>query len=85
VEGKKKKNFKKMGDSLTGVGIDLRPAVACRPRVNTCACQAITHFFEFFLFYKKEFLEVWEMGQGFWENGCTAPSFFEACPYTWKC
>jgi hypothetical protein len=34
---------------------------------------------------EKEFLEVWKMGQGFWENGCTAPPFFEACPYTWKC
>jgi hypothetical protein len=26
------------------------------------------------------YLEVWEMGQGFWENGCTAPPLFEACP-----
>jgi hypothetical protein len=25
------------------------------------------------------------MGHGFWENRCTAPPFFEACPYTWKC
>jgi hypothetical protein len=32
------------------------------------------------LFLKKEFLEVWKMGQGFWENGCTGPPFFEACP-----
>jgi hypothetical protein len=45
----------------------------------------LSQFFEFFLFLKNEFLEVWEMGQGFWENGCTAPPFFEACPYTWKC
>jgi hypothetical protein len=36
------------------------------------------NFFEFFYFKKNEFLEVWEMGQGFWENGCTAPPFFEA-------
>jgi hypothetical protein len=42
------------------------------------------NFFEIFLFKKNEFLEVWEMGQGFWKNGCTAPPFFEACPYTWK-
>jgi hypothetical protein len=33
---------------------------------------------------KIEFLEVWEMGQGFWENGCTTPPFFEAYPYIWK-
>jgi hypothetical protein len=39
-------------------------------------------FFFSFLFL---FLEVWGMGQGFWKNGCTAPPFFEACPYTWKC
>jgi hypothetical protein len=44
-----------------------------------------SHFFEIFLFKKKEFLEVYEMDQGFWENGCTTPPFFEACPYTWKC
>jgi hypothetical protein len=44
-----------------------------------------SNFFEIFLFKKKEFLEVWVMGQGFWENGCRVPPFFEACPYTWKC
>jgi hypothetical protein len=44
-----------------------------------------THFFEIFLFKIKEFLEVGEMRQGSWENGCTTSPFFEACPYTWKC
>jgi hypothetical protein len=39
-----------------------------------------SNFFEIFLFKKNEFLEVWKMGQGFWENGCTAPPFFEALP-----
>jgi hypothetical protein len=24
------------------------------------------------------------MGLAFWENGCTAPPFFEPCPYTWE-
>ena len=24
------------------------------------------------------------MGMTFWENGCTTPPFFEACPYTWE-
>jgi hypothetical protein len=36
-------------------------------------------FFPFFWF---SFLEI---GLAFWENGCTTPPFFEACPYTWKC
>jgi hypothetical protein len=45
---------------------------------------AVPIFLFFFKLKKKEFLEVWEMGQGFCENGCTAPPLFEACPYTWK-
>jgi hypothetical protein len=36
------------------------------------------------LFFKF-FWKVWGMGQAFWENGYTTPSFFEACPYIWKC
>jgi hypothetical protein len=62
-----------------------QPAVARQPRVDTCAYGDSSNFFEIFLFKKKEFLEVWVMGQGFWENGCTAPPFFEVCPYTWMC
>jgi hypothetical protein len=38
-------------------------------------------FFEIYLF-NLIFWEIWGMGQGFWENGCTSPPFFEACPYT---
>jgi hypothetical protein len=30
-------------------------------------------------------LEVWGMGKGFWENGCTVHPFFQASPFTWKC
>jgi hypothetical protein len=62
-----------------------RLAVARWPRVDASACRAISSFLKKKLFKKKEFLEVREMGQGFWENGCTAPPFFEGCPYTWKC
>jgi hypothetical protein len=53
-----------------------RPLVAGRR--STPALVGQFTFFEIFLFKKKEFLEVWEMGQGFWENGCTTPPFFEA-------
>jgi hypothetical protein len=42
-----------------------RPLVARRPRINTCACQVVPNFLNFFKFKKTEFLEVWEMGQGF--------------------
>jgi hypothetical protein len=42
-----------------------QPTVACRPRVDTCACHVVPNFFNYFKFLKKGFLEVWEMGQGF--------------------
>jgi hypothetical protein len=54
-------------------------------RGSALSLSSCTQLFEIFLFKKKEFLEVREMGQGFWENGCTIPPFFEACPYIWKC
>jgi hypothetical protein len=74
---REKKNSKKTRQS----GLSKRrPTDARQPRVDTWTgldCR---------FFYKKNyFLEVWEMGQGFWVNGCTTPPFFEACPYTWKC
>jgi hypothetical protein len=98
VEGRKKKNFNKNRNSPTGPSVDLRPAgnlwspaqgqlaTSGRPpaagrHLDLLDCP---NFFEIFLFLKNEFLEVREMGQGFWKNGCTAPPFFEACPYTWK-
>jgi hypothetical protein len=87
VEGRKKKKFKKNGNCPTGAGVDPRPAgdrwsLATGRRLRLWDS---SNFFEIFLFKKKEFLEVWVMGQGFSENGCTTPTFFEACPYTWKC
>jgi hypothetical protein len=77
--GQEEKKFKKNGNNLTGPGVDPWPA-GRHLRLSGCP-----NFFEIFLFKKNEFLEVWEMGQGFWENGCIAPPFFEACPYTSKC
>jgi hypothetical protein len=80
--GQEGKNFKKNGNSSTSpVGDQRSPA----GRGLTPGPIGLSQFFEIFLFLKNEFLEVWEMGQGFWKNGCTAPPFFEACPYTWKC
>jgi hypothetical protein len=88
--GQEEKNFKKNGNCphrcRCRPAASGRPLVARRPRVvDTCACGDSSNFFEIFLFKKNEFLEVWVIGQGFVENGCTAPPFFEACPYTWKC
>jgi hypothetical protein len=39
------------------------------------------HFF--YLFFKRPLhaTRAW----AFWEGASTAPPFFEACPYTWKC
>jgi hypothetical protein len=61
------------------------PTTSGRDLVDACTYWAVPIFLKFFNLKKNEFLEVWEMGQGFWKNGCTAPPFFEACPYTWKC
>jgi hypothetical protein len=80
VEGRKKKKFKKNGNCPIGACVDPRLDAGQHLRLWDSS-----HFFEIFLFKKKEFLEVWVMGHGFWENGCTTPPFFEACPYTWKC
>jgi hypothetical protein len=50
VEGRKKKNFKKNGNCPTGADVDprpvgdRRPAVARRPRVDTCACGTVQIF-----------------------------------------
>jgi hypothetical protein len=63
-------------------GLRRRPAARGRRLSLSSGIQ----FFEFKNFKKKiEFLEVREIGQGFWETGCTVPPIFEACPYTWKC
>jgi hypothetical protein len=56
-----------------------------RPTGRYLNLSSCTQFFEIFYLKKKNFLEVWEMGQGFCENGCTVHAFFQACPYTWKC
>jgi hypothetical protein len=56
---RRKKNSRKMG-------IAQRAQVSTRGRrLDTCACQAVPIFFNILLFKKKEFLEVWEMCQGF--------------------
>jgi hypothetical protein len=74
VEGRKKKHFKKNGNCPTGAGVDPRwtagdqrsgpggrpPAAGRHLRLWDSS-----NFFEIFLFKKKEFLEVWVMGQGF--------------------
>jgi hypothetical protein len=59
VEGRKKKKFKKNGNSPTGAGVDPRSPAG---RGST---PAPVKLFQFFLILKKDFLEVWEMGQGF--------------------
>jgi hypothetical protein len=51
---------------------------ANQQELTTCAKSGGQKENLFFLIY---FLEVWEIGYGFWENECTTP-FFEACPYT---
>jgi hypothetical protein len=79
VEGRKKKNFKKNGNCSTGAGVNPRPASDRRsvaqgwPATSGRPPAADRHlrlwdssnFFEIFLFKKKDFLEVWVMGQGF--------------------
>jgi hypothetical protein len=80
--GKCCSQFKKNGNSPTGPGINPQPAGDRGLNLNLSGCP---NFFEIFLLKKNEFLEVWEMGRGFCEDGCTTPPFFEACPYTWKC
>jgi hypothetical protein len=52
--------------------------VACRLRVDAWLVSSRSFFYIFLYFFEFIFLEVWE-------NGCTGPPFFEACPYTWKC
>jgi hypothetical protein len=82
VEGRNKKKFKKNGNCPTGAGVDPR-LVGDRWLLaaswHLCLWDS-SHFFEIFLFKKKEFLEVWVMGQGFWENGCRAPPIFWSLP-----
>jgi hypothetical protein len=53
---------------------------------------ALVLFFWIFFFFEASsytlvnfLLDVWGMGQGFWENGCTVHPFFQASPFTWKC
>jgi hypothetical protein len=45
VEGKKKKKFKKNGNSPKGAGVYPWSQVAGWPLVDTCACQAVPNFF----------------------------------------
>jgi hypothetical protein len=44
------------------------------PRLDMLGWSHLFFYFLFILFY---FLEVWEMGQGFWNNGCIAPHFLK--------
>jgi hypothetical protein len=87
----RKKNSRKMGTAgrpgpnCWSPPTGRRPRAGRRPAVARLRLWDSSYFFEIFSFKKKEFLEVWVMGQGFWENGCTTPPFFESCPYTWKC
>jgi hypothetical protein len=46
-------------------------------------CMLASIFWQFFHFFSF-FFGVMRMGLAFWENGCTTPPFFEACPYTWE-
>jgi hypothetical protein len=47
-------------------------------RLGLSCCTHLNLFL--FYFILKEFLEVWEMGQGFWENGCIASPFLKLAP-----
>jgi hypothetical protein len=57
VEGMKKKHFKKNGNQRS-------PPGGRWPRADLRLWES-SNFLEIFLFEKKEFLEVWVMGQGF--------------------
>jgi hypothetical protein len=48
-----------MSDSLTGAGVDPRPAGDRWPQVNAYTCQAVTHFFEIFFLLALHFLRKW--------------------------
>jgi hypothetical protein len=56
-----------------------RPTVAHQPQhAPPILSSPIPNFFNFLEVLLGNFL-------AFWENACTTPPFFEACPYTWKC
>jgi hypothetical protein len=61
------KKFKEK--EIVWVGLDVDPRLA-GDWVDAKPYPHCSLFFEFFLF-----LEVWGMGQGIWENGCTTPPF----------
>jgi hypothetical protein len=69
LEGRRKKKFKKKGSLALS-----------RRRLTAGNKQSDYFIFCFLFFFINFFPKVWGMGQGFWENGCTAPPFFEACP-----
>jgi hypothetical protein len=80
---RKKKRAVEIKNILYKVRLGNPAAASKQPRVTSRPWPCLD-----FLLFKKNlifFLEVWRMGHGFWENGCTTPPFFEACPYTWKC
>jgi hypothetical protein len=87
-ERKGRGNYTKMGARAVAgrqplVAGQLWPAIW-----QTVGWLLFSNFFDFLKFFIKFFWVLrWSLGMGlaFWENGYTAPPFFEACPYTWKC
>jgi hypothetical protein len=72
MKGRKKKKFKKNGPARQVEASTYGQWATAGWRLDLLGW---THFFEYFYFLNF-FLEVWEMGQGFRENGCTTPPFF---------
>jgi hypothetical protein len=79
VESRKKKNFNKNGNSPASPGVDPRLAlgrqlaVARRPRVDTCACQAVPIFLKFFYFKKMNFWKFGKWARAFGRMGVQHP------------
>jgi hypothetical protein len=77
----KKKGSKKKMRPVCG----RRATAGCSPAAGLSNCGISV--FKFFDFFDFDFFLFGVMRNflAFWENGCTTPPFFEACPYTWKC
>jgi hypothetical protein len=60
-----------------------RPLVAGRPKACPTAASLFSIFFIFVFDF--DFWPVLRNFLAFWENWCTTPPFFEACPYILKC
>jgi hypothetical protein len=68
VEGRRKKKFKKNGNSPTGLGVAPRLVTSC------------LHFFQIFLFKKKNFWKFEKWARAFGRMGVQHPNFLKLAP-----